>query len=809
MGNAAQDVRYALRALRNNPGFTLVTTATLALGIGALTAIFSVVNAVLLRPLPYDAPEQLVMLWERNDSQGLERSPVSPGNLGDWREQTQTFQAISGFWPNNMTIRDRDDNPTRVKAALVTVDLFPLLGASAALGRTFTAEEGVPGAPPTAILSHGLWQRRFGSDAGILNQSITVEEVPYTVVGIMPALFAFPQEVDLWTNVNFPLQGRFGRWMNAVGRMKTGVQLSAADADMKGLTGRMAQAYPNSNSGWSASTATLQEVVVGDTGPALLVLLGATAAVLLIACANVANLLLTQSESRHTEIAVRAALGAGRGRLVRQLLTESVVLAAAGALLGVALAWASLRALVAMGPAGLPRMQEISIDGTVLAFALAATVLTGVAFGLAPVVRLLRADLQAALKEGAKGTVGAQRLRLRNGFVVAQLALAAILVIGAGLLLRSFARLQDTDAGFNSSGVVTMQMNLSNTVYPADESVAQFYGQVMARFTRLPGVDAAGMASALPLGESLDYQATFLILDREPPPPGESNRAYFRQVDPGFFRTLGVALMDGRPFEPTDDTAAVGVVAVNEAFARQFFTTENPIGEKLTNTQLRFGPLGAMLFNEVEIVALVDDVRYAGLRVDSSPSVYFPHKQAPFRLMNVVLGTSGDPRALIGPAREALRTMDPGVPISRVETMDQIVARSLSSDRFSMWLAGAFGVIALMLASVGIYGVLAYTVEHRAKELGIRMALGADTSTVRALVMRHGALLTLVGLGLGLIGAVWVTRFMASQLYGVEATDPLTFGGVAALLALVAAAASWIPVQRATRVDPVVALRGE
>jgi putative ABC transport system permease protein len=805
-----QDIRYALRSLRKNPVFGIVAILTLAIGIGAVTAIFSVVNAVLVRPLPYQDPAELVMLWERNDAQGLERSDVSPGALGDWREQNVTLDALAGFWPNTVTIRDREDTPLRIKSALVTVDFFPLLGASAGYGRVFAPEEGVPGAAQYVILSDGLWRRTFGADPGILGENITIEESPMVVIGVMPPEFAFPEEVELWTNVNFPLQGRFGRWMNTVGRLKSGVAIEAATADMRGLAERIAAEYPNSNAGWSVTMAGLHEIVVGDTGAALLVLLGATGAVLLIACANVANLLLTQSEIRHREIAVRAALGAGRGRLVRQLLTESLVLACGGAALGLGLAWAALRGLVALSPAGLPRLQEISIDGMVLAVALGATVLTGVIFGMAPAVRLLRTDLQLALREGSKGTVGADRLRLRNLFVVGQLALATVLVIGAGLLLRSFAVLQGTDPGFNADATLTMQLNLPNLTYPNDEDVSNFYSQLMDELATLPGVTAAGMASALPMGESLDYPSAFLIADRPPLEPGEQLQAYFRQVDPAFFQTLGIALQSGRGFERTDDTETdLGVIVVNKAFAAQFFPGVDPIGEKLTAVAARFGPLGAMLLNDVEIVGVVDDVRYAGLRVDSSPSIYFPHRQAPFRLMNLALRTDGDPRSLVGPAREVLRQLDASIPISRTETMAQIVATSLSSDRFSMLLAGAFGAIALILASVGIYGVLSYTVEHRAKELGIRMALGADSSSVRGLVMRHGAILTAISLGIGLIGALWLTRFMANQLYGVNANDPLTFIAVTGILAAIAALACWVPVQRATRLDPVVALREE
>jgi len=802
-----QDVRYALRALRKNPMFALVSIATLAIGIGALTAIFSVVNAVLVRPLPYDDPDQLVMVWERNEGQGVEKSDVSPGALGDWREQNVTFEGLAGFWPNTVTIRDREDTPQRASSALVTADFFPLLGATAALGRVFAPEEGVPGAATSVVVSNGFWRRTLGADPDVIGQSLTIEEQPITVIGVMPADFAFPEGVDLWTNVNFPLQGRFGRWMNVVGRMKPEVGLEAASGDMRALAGRIATEYPTSNAGWSVTLAGLHEIVVGDTAPALMVLLGATAAVLLIACANVANLLLTQSEVRHREIAVRAALGAGRARLIRQLLTESVVLACGGTLVGIGLAWAALRGLVALGPAGLPRLSEISIDGTVLLVAFAATVVTGVIFGIAPALRLLRSDLQLALREGAKGSVGAERVRLRNLFVIGQLALATVLVIGAGLLLRSFAALQATDPGFNPPGVLTLQINLSNQAYPNDDDVSQFYAQLLDRAGDLPGVIAAGIASALPMGESLDYQSEFRIADQPPPLPGEQLLAYFRQVDPDFFRTLGIALQEGRGLERMDDTEAPGVVVVNRAFADQFFPGINAVGEKLTNTAARYGPLGAMLFNDVEIVGVLDDVRYAGLRVDASPSIYFPHRQAPFRLMNLVLRTDGDPRSLIGSVRDTLQALDASIPVSRTETMEQMVATSLSADRFSMLLAGAFGAMALLLASVGIYGVLSYTVEQRTKELGIRMALGADSGEVRGLVMRHGARLTAISIGLGLVGALWLTRFMASQLYGVNPNDPLTFAGVALVLATIAALACWVPVRRATRVDPVVALR--
>ncbi len=804
-----QDVRYALRALRKNPVFAVVATITLALGIGAVTAIFTVVNAVLVRPLPYTDPDQLVMVWERNEAQGIERSEVSPGALGDWREQNVTFDGLAGFWPNSLTLRDREDTPIRVKSALVTTDFFPLLGASAAQGRVFSPEEGLPGGSGYVVLSDGLWRRTFGGEADIIGNTITIEENPVVVIGIMPPEFAFPQDVEMWTNVNFPLQGRFGRWMNVVGRMKPEVELPAATGDMRAVAGRIASEFPTSNSGWGVTLADLHSVVVGDTGPALLVLLGATAAVLLIACANVANLLLTQSEIRHREMAVRAALGAGRGRLIRQLLTESIVLACGGTILGLGLAWASLRGLVALGPAGLPRLTEISIDGTVLAVTAAATVFTGLIFGLAPAIRLIRADLQVALREGAKGSVGADRLRLRNLFVVGQLALATILVIGAGLLLRSFAAMQATDPGFSAESTLTLQLNLSNQAYPNDEDVAQFYGRLLDQLGEMPGVASAGMSSALPMGESLDYLSTFLIADQPPPEAGEQLRSYFRQVDEGFFQTLGIGLRDGRGFERTDDGQAPGVVVVNQAFASQFFPDSNPLEEKLTNTAQRFGPLGAMLFNEVEIVGIVDDVMYEGLRADPAPTVYFPHRQAPFRLMNVALRSDRDPRALIGGARDTLQQLDSSIPVSRTETMSQIVAASLSADRFSMLLAGAFGAMALLLASVGIYGVLSYTVQHRAKELGIRMALGADSGSVRSLVMRHGATLTAISLGIGLIGALWLTRFMASQLYGVNPSDPVTFVAVTVILGSIAALACWVPVRRATRLDPVVALREE
>ena len=807
-----QDLKYTFRSLRHASGFTAVSVLTLALGIGAVTAIFSVVNAVLLQPLPYDDPEELVLLWSRNPSQGQERYFVAPMDLNDWRYQNSTFRQMGGFWPTHYTLTQPDADPARLRGVLVTGEFFNLLGATPSLGRTFGPDDEGPDTGALAVLSHSLWMGRFNGDEEIVGKAITLDGSPIDVVGVADPGFAFPEDAEVWLNVNWDIataQVRFARWMSAVGRMQPGITPELAQADMDVITARLAEEYPASNQGWSSTLSPMHEVVVGDVRPALLVLLGATGLILLIACANVANLQLSRSETRQREVAVRAALGANRVRIGRQLITESLGLAVVGSIIGVGIAWASLKILVAISPPNLPRVESIAIDGAVLAFACVSTILTGVLFGVAPAYRLLGADMNETLKEGTKGTSGNEKLKLRNSFVVMEVALAVMLVIGAGLLIRSFGNLQAFDPGFNSQGVLTLMLDLPGGSYADNAAVTQFYRDLEERLAALPDVTVASMTSTLPLDESVDYYSAFNIPDREPPPPGEQNQTYFRQVGHDFFRTMGVQLLAGRAFTEQDRDDAPGVVVINEMMAKQFWPDDDPIGEMLTGTQQTYGPLGSMLKNEVEIVGVVEDVRYAGIRESPQPSLYFPTRQAPFRRMTMLLHTNRETEAVLGSAKAAVAEIDPALPVTRIASMEQILERSVAQDRFSMLLLLLFGSAALVLAAVGIYGVLSYNVEQRTRELGIRMALGAGGGEVRGLVLRQATLLIALGIGIGLAGAFALSRVLESQLFGVSARDPLTFAGVAALLAAVAFTASYLPARRATSVDPIVALRNE
>ena len=812
MNTFLQDAKYTVRALRSALGFTAVSVLTLALGIGAVTAIFSVVNAVLLQPLPYENPDELVLLWSRNPAQGQERYFVAPMNYNDWRHQNGTFQSMAGFWPTHYTLTEPEQEPVRLRTSVVTGEFFELLGATPHLGRLFGGEDEGPDATSSAIISHSVWLNRFNGDEAIIGRALTLDGSPVEVIGVTEPGFAFPEDAELWLNVVWDLgtaQSRYARWMSIVGRLKPGVTVEAAQADMDVITTRLAEEYPGPNQGWSSTMAPLHDVVVGDVGAALFVLLGATGMILLIACANVANLQLSRAETRQREVAVRSALGADRGRIARQLLTESLVLAALGAVLGLAAAWAALQALVAISPANLPRIDEVRFDGMVLLFASVSTVLTGVLFGVAPALRLVGTDMNETLKEGTKGTAGGEKQRLRASFVVMEVALAVMLVIGAGLLIRSFGNLQRFNPGFNAEALLTLMLDLPQGSYADDAAVAQFYQSLEERLTALPDVQAASMTSTLPLDESVDYYSAFALPDREPPPPGEQNQAFFRQVGHDFFRVMGVPLLAGRGFTEQDRADAPGVVVINETLARQYWPDADPVGERLTGTEQRYGPLGVMLHNEVEIVGVVQDVRYVGLRDTPQPSLYFPTRQAPFRRMTVVVRTGRDPVAVTGSVRAAVAEIDPQLPISRIATMQQVLDRSVAQDRFSMLLLLLFGISALVLAAVGIYGVLSYNVEQRTRELGIRMALGAAGSEVRRLVLKQATLMIAIGIFAGLTAAFMLSRVLENQLFGVSARDPLTFAGVAALLATIAFAASYLPARRATSVDPIVALRNE
>ncbi len=803
-----QDVRYALRALRKNPLFTVVAVLTLALGIGGVTAIFSVVRAVLLEPLPFKDPDQLALLWTHNPEEGQDRYFVSPQDFGDWREQATTFSGMSAYWPTTGTLTGVDEVAQQITQVFTTENYFDVLGVPPLLGRTFGAGDG-PGSTQVVILSEALWRSSFGADPAVVGRDITIDGSNFQVVGVVADRQRWPAEADLWINMNWPMtiQGRIARWMSVVGRLEPGAGVERARADMAAVATRLGEIHEEDR-GWGVAVEGLADTVVGSTRSALWILLASTAFILLIACANVANLLLSRAEVRAREVAVRQAFGAGRRRIARQLLTESLVLATLGGVAGLGLAWAGIAALRRIAPAGLPRVDEVGLNGGILLAVVGATLLTGLLFGLAPVVRILGPGSFSALREGARGTRGVRGIRLQNAFVVAQLALAVILVVGAGLLVRSFMQLRAVDTGFRADGLLTLQLDVSQGAAEEDQGVIDFYDRYLARVREIPGVRSAAAVSTLPLGEGLDYSQPFSIVD-DPTQPGQERRAFFRHASPEVFETLGTPLDEGRTLQAADRLDAPGAVVVNEAMARRFFPGEDPVGHRLAGLAYRWGPLGAVLMSEAEIVGVVKDMPYEGIRTPAQPAFYFSFRQGPMRRMTVLLRTDGDPLTLVDGARAALAEVNPQVAMSRVRAMHDVVGDAMARDRFSTLLLVAFGVMALVLAAVGVYGVLAYAVAQRSSELGIRMALGASAADVRRMVLREGGAVAGLGLLLGLAAALLLAGFLSSQLYGVGPRDPVVYGIVTSVLAAVAVVASLVPALRATRVDPVTAMRGE
>lgn len=808
-----QDLKYGFRMLVKNPLFSAIAIFTLAIGIGANTAIYTVVEAVLLEPLPFDEPDELTLLWTRNDEQNQDKYMVSPMDFDDWRNMNATFESMAAFWPTTGTVTELDGNPTRVRVVYTTEDFFDVMGASSIAGRTFTAENG-PGTAAVALLSHGFWQRRFGGDPSIVGQSLTLDGGLIEVIGVVRPEHTFPDDTDVWLNMTWTMQiqSREGRWMSAIGRLQQGQNIDAARADMIGVASRVERENPASNRGWTVSMESLHNEMVGDTRTALLVLLGATGLILLIACANVANLLLSRSEVRAREIAVRVAFGAGRGRLARQLLTESLLLAGAGAVLGLGLAQGGLRLLLSVAPVTLPRGETVSLDGTVLGVVAGVSILTGVLFGMAPIVRLLRSEVHTSIRDGGRSIAGSNRGGLQNAFVVGQFAMALMLVVGAGLLVRSFENLRSVDTGFVPEGVLTVELDIAPAVAPGDQEVTDFYEQFERRIAELSGVVSVGDGSTLPLGEDLDYFQEVSFVDREVTSEVDP-RAVLRPVSPGFFTTMRTPVVAGRGFSMADRNDAPGVVLINEAFAEQFYTGEDPLGEKIGRMQMRLGPLGAIHvaagITESEIIGVVKDVKYDGLRSDATPVLYFSGLQSSIRRRTITIRSSGDPASLLPAVRRELATMNPSVALTNTRTMNDVVADARSRDRFSTLLLSTFGILALILASVGVYGVLSYTVAQRRNEVGIRMALGADGGAVRSMILNDGLRLVIAGLVLGVVGAVALSGLLTTQLFGVNPREPMIYLGVTTTLLVAGLSACLIPAWRATRVNPITAMRAE
>jgi putative ABC transport system permease protein len=796
-----QDVRYSWRRLVRSPGFTAVAVITLGLGIGANSAIFSVVNTVLLSPLPYAESDRLVGIF----SVLTEPTVMSGPDFMDIRDQASVFEGLAAYDTETRTLTGAGD-AERVPVGAVTPGFFEVLRVRPVLGRTFRPEEMEPGHERVALLSHGFWLERFGGDPGVLGRTITLSGREHEVVGVAPPGFDLPPGRALW--VPFANEGMFATarramYLSVIGRLGAGVTLAEAEAEVSTIAARLEAAYPESNVGYGATVRPLREVVVGDARAPLLVLLGAVGLVLLIACANVANLLLARAAGRAGEFSVRAALGAGKARLVRHLLTESVMLGALGGALGLLLAVLGTRILLALGPEGIPRLDEVGVDGTVLAFTAAAALLTGILFGLAPALQVARTNLASSIREGGRGAPGGRGNRLRSGLVVGQTALAVVLLVGAGLLLGSFARMVQVDPGFHSDGVLTFPLSLPEAAYPEDAQVRDFYSRFLDRLETVPGVRSAdAVVPGLAGGQS--FSLSFTVDGREPLAPGESQTLQTRVATAGYFSTAGIPIRRGRAFTEWDREDTPGVLVLNEAAVRSHFPDEDPLGQRITLGWTRGG-----VSVSGEVVGVVGNVRHFGLASEPVPEVYIPHAQVPNAGMTVVLRTAGDPLAVAGPVRAALRELDPSLAAGTFVPLEDQLSSSVAQPRFYALLLSLFAAVALTLAAVGILGVMSYLVAQRTREIGIRMALGADARAVHRLVIGRGMLLTVAGLALGIPATFALTRVIESQLYGVEPGDPATLAAVAVLLTAVAFLSSYIPSRRATRIDPMVALRGE
>jgi putative ABC transport system permease protein len=801
----ARDVRFAFRALRQRPGFTLVTVLTLALGLGANTAIFSVVKAVLLAPLPYPQPDRLAFVWGRSAA-GSEEGLSFPDFL-ELRENSRCFAGLALLRSQSVNLTG-GESPERVIGTFATASLFEtVLGTRAAIGRTFTGGETEPGsAAPVAVISHGLWQSRFGGDPATVGRNLTLNGTAFKVVGILPQSFELLLLGGSWaTDVFLPLPyypnrgglTRQDRSFFALGRLRPGVSDNAADADLGVIMRRLESELPATNASLGVHVVPLREVVVGDVRPSLLVLQGAVGLVLLIACANVANLLLARATDRRREIALRAALGADRGRILRQLLTESLLLAALGGVLGTALGLWGVRALVAFAPDGLP-VSAIPLDPGLLGFSALLSLATGMALGLAPALSVVRGDLGATLKEGGRSVAGGGR-RLREMLVVSEVALSLVMLIGAGLLVQSLRQMQSLDLGFRSDHVLTLQFRLPPTKYAEGEPVAAFFREAIAGIRAVPGVESAALVRAVPLEGN--YATTgYRVEGRTEPAPGHEAQAALNIVTPDYFRTLGIPLRQGRDFTDHDDAKAPRVVIVNETMAAQEWPGEDPLGRRL---RLQ-GTEG-----EQTVIGVVGDVKHRRLSEPPQPQVYAAHYQDPKIFACVVARTSSDPRAFADPVRQAIWAVDKDQPVWSVRPLDAVLARNLAPTRLLLFLLGAFALLAVVLASVGIYGVLSYAVAQRRQEIGIRMALGARANQVVGLVVRQGMSLVLGALLLGLVLAAFLSRLLRTMLFGVGPGDPKTFAACAALLVVVAFGACWLPARRASRVDPAATLGHE
>jgi predicted permease len=822
MNDLLRDLRYGARMLVKNPGFTLIAVITLALGIGANTAIFSVVNATLLNP-PYPQSERLVFIHEQRVAQGRLQGPIAPADYFAWEEQNRSFARMAAYTDALFNLVG-DGEPERVWGQITTPGLFTTLGVRPMLGRDFTAEDGGPDAPGGVILGHGLWQRRFGAERDIIGKTIQLDGGNYAVVGVMPPGFQFPdKKFEVWRSFTESAEGRASRrfyYLTAIGRLKPGVTLAEAKAEMGAIAERLEQQFPRTNKGHGVSLITFDDAAVGRLRPALYAFVAAVGFVLLITCANVASLSLARASARQREMAVRASLGATRAALVRQLLTESLLVAFAGGAVGLLVAALGVGLLVAVGPGNLPRLDQVSVDISALAFTLAVSALTGIASGLVPALQLSRAALSAGLKEGVQSAAGSRsRSRALNALIVAEVALALVLLIGAGLLIRSFARLLEVEPGFAAERVLAIDLSLNGERFNNRRHI--FMEQLTARLASLPGVVAVGATTHLPLSGE-DGGRSFAVAGDATGTSGERLVAEYRIVTPDYLRAMKIPLRAGRYFTARDrneyfttdgrriegypnrergERDAPGVVIINETLARRSFAGVNPLGRRIVidDGQSR----------EREIVGVVADVKHFGLDAATKPELYLPYAQRPAQNQTLVIRTESEPAALIAAVRGEVRALDGDLPLYGSKTMEDYLDESIAARRLNMLLVGVFAAVALLIAAVGIYGVISHSVTERTREIGIRMAVGARSQDVLRLVIARGMKLALSGVAIGMAASFALTRLMKTLLFGVSATDPLTFAAIAVLLTGVALLACWIPARRATKVDPMTALRCE
>jgi predicted permease len=811
-------MRYGIRMLAKKPTFTIIAIFTLALGIGANSAIFSVVNGLLLRPLPYRDSGRLAIIWTHSPGANVAQDWPSPGQFSAIKSQNSVFEELAIAQGTSVNLTGRAE-PERLGVIRTSSSLFSLLGVQPLLGRAFLPQEDTPGQTPVVILSYGLWQRRFGGDPKVLGQSLMLSGRSYTVVGVMPSDFMLNKEVmptvggveDAEMLLPLPMSAenlsvQGDENYNVLARLKPGVSIRQAQAELNLAVSHLQQQFPEDyppGRAFSMSVRPLLEQVVGDVRTALLVLLGAVGCVLLVACANVANLLLAWASGREKEIAIRTAIGADRWRIIRQLLTESVLLSMLGGALGLLIAVWSLDGLRWLNPGNIPRLQEVGMDGRVLGFTCAVAMLTGILFGLAPALRSSHINLNETLKEGGRSLVSGGHHRLRSLLVVVEIALSLVLLIGAGLLIRSFMRVQQVEPGFAAQNVVTLRLSVTGTSYAEESRRPIFYQQLWERIRHLPGVEAAGGVTVLPLSGSIGWGG-ITIEGYDPAATGQSAiQADGRTASTGYFETMKIPLIGGRFFTEQDTKDSLKVIVVDENMARRYWPGASPVGRRL-----KFG--GAEDDTPwLTVVGVVGNVKQYALDTDSRVTLYMPQTQSPAGTMYVAARTTTDPISLVAAITKEARALDPNVPIYDVKTMQQRLSESLARRRFAMFALGLFAVVAMLLASIGIYGVMSYSVEQRTREIGIRVALGAQTRDVLKLVVGQGMLLAAIGVCTGLLGAVAVTRVMSSLLFGVSTTDPVTFAGITLLLSAVALVACLIPARKATRVDPMVALRYE